>query len=197
VDRSRRLGGAATALCALALVAAGCGSSKSSTYGSVTTSSSTAATSASTTSSSSGTGAVRYVRTTVRSGRSGPSGEIPVAALGRLSYRCAGGAVTASLGGRVAATERVYVEGDQRRHVRAGTVQPPARLAVAAVRDRSLVWHIIQSTEGSTLDGVVTVRFGRGSAPVAGAAACSPVRWTSFIGVISHAGRWTAPRAWL
>jgi hypothetical protein len=184
-----RLGRGAPFVCALALVAAGCGSSKSSTSGSVTTSSSTTATSASTASSSSGTGAVRYVRTTVRSGRSGPSGAIPVAALGRISYRCAAGAVTASLGGRVAATERVYVEGDQRRHVRAGTVQPPARLTVAAVRDRTLVWHIIQSTEGSTLDGIVRVRFG--------AAACSPVRWTSFIGVISHVGHWVAPRAWL
>jgi hypothetical protein len=137
------------------------------------------------------------VRTTERSGRSGPSGAIPVAALGRIGYRCARGAVTASLGGRVAATERVYVEGDRRRHVRAGSVQPPARLGVAAVRDRTLIWHIIQSTEGSTLDGIVTVRFGRGSAGGAGSAACSPVRWTSFIGVISHAGHWTAPRAWL
>jgi hypothetical protein len=184
-------------VCALALVATGCGSSKSSTSASVTTSSSTTATSASTASSRSGTGAVRYVRTTVRSGRSGPSGAIPVAALGRISYRCAGGAVTASLGGRVAATERVYVEGDRRRHVRAGTVQPPSRLAVAPVRDRALVWHIIQSTEGSTLDGIVTVRFGRGAARLAGAAACSPVRWTLFIGVISHAEPWTVPRAWL
>jgi len=66
---------------------------------------------------------------------------------------------------------------------------PPPRVAVARVRDRVLVWHIIQSTEGSTLDGIITVRFG--------AAECSPVRWTSFIGVISHAGYWTAPRAWL
>jgi hypothetical protein len=95
----------------------------------------------------------------------------------------------------VAATERVYVEGEQRRHLRAGTVQPPPRLALAGVRDRTLVWHIIQSTEGSTLDGIVSVRFGPGGS--GGAAACSSVRWTSFVGVISHVGRWTAPRAWL
>lgn len=190
MSRAARLGGSAAVVCALALVAAGCGSSKPDRSGSVTTSSSTSATSASTVSSGPGTGTVRYVRTTMHSGRPGPSGAIPVAALGRISYRCAGGAVRASLGGRVVATERVYVEGDRRRHVRAGTVQPPARLAVAAVRDRTLIWHIIQSTEGSTLDGVVTVRFDA-------AAACSPVRWTSFIGVVSHAGHWNAPRPWL
>jgi hypothetical protein len=101
--------------------------------------------------------------------------------------------MSASLGGSVTATESVYVEGDGRRHLRAGTVQPPPRLAIAGVRDRELDWHIIQSTEGSTLDGIVSVRFGGG----AGAAACSPVRWTSFVGVISHAGNWTAPRGWL
>ena len=69
------------------------------------------------------------------------------------------------------ANERVYVEGEQRRHLRAGTVQPPPRLALAGVRDRTLVWHIIQSTEGSTLDGIVSVRFGPGGS--GGAAACS------------------------
>jgi hypothetical protein len=93
----------------------------------------------------------------------------------------------------VAATERVYVEGEQRRHLRAGIVQPPPRLVVAGVRDRTLLWHIIQSTEGSTLDAIVSIRFGTR----AGAATCSPVRWTSSVGVISHAGDWTTPRAWL
>jgi hypothetical protein len=189
--------GAAAALCALVLVAAGCGASKSTTSAPGTTTSSTTATSASTTSATSSAGAPRYLRKAVRSGRTGPSGAIRIPPLGVLSFRCAGGAVSSSLGGKVAATERVYVEGDGRRHLRAGTVQPPPRLAVARVRDRTLVWHIIQTTEGSTLDGIVSVRFGGSSNASTGSGACSPVRWTSFIGVISHAGRWTAPRAWL
>jgi hypothetical protein len=200
---------------AIALVVAGCvvgallagcgGSSRSSSSGattsvttpsatSATTSSATTATSASTSTSSSA--GPRYVRTTVRSGRTGAAGAIRLVGLGTLTYACERrrGVVSASLAGRVAATERVYVEGAARRHLRAGSVQPPPRFAVAGVRDRTLLWHIIQSTEGSTLDGIVALRFGDRAAA---RGACSPVAWRSFVGVISHVGHWTPPRGWL
>jgi hypothetical protein len=62
---------------------------------------------------------------------------------------------------------------------------------VSGIRDRTLVWHIIQSTEPSTLDGIVTLTW------ETGAPGCSPVRWRSFVGVISHVGNWTPPRGWL
>jgi hypothetical protein len=193
------------AVCALAVAVSGCGgSSRSSASG--TTSSSTTSTSAST--STSVTAAPHYVRRTVRSGASGPRGAIRLASLGTigttrpvslgtLSYRCdrASGLATARLGGRLLATESIYVESDRRRHLRSGTVNPAGNLEVAAVRTRTLVWHIIQSTEGWTLDGIVSLRFdplGSG-----GASGCASVRWKSFVGVISHAGRWTAPHGWL
>ena len=74
-------------------------------------------------------------------------------------------------------------------------MNPAGHLEVVAVRTRTLVWHIIQNTEGWTLDGIVSLRFNPlGSA---GASGCSSVRWKSFVGVISHAGRWTAPHGWL
>src|SRR5438067_10719351 len=142
---------ALAAVCAVAVAVSGCGGSSHSS-GAGTTTSATTATSASTSSSNRRPASPRYLRRTVRSGRTGPSGAIRLASLGTLGYRCDSGGVSASLGGRVTATERVYVEGERHRHLRAGAVQPPPLLGVAGVRDRMLVWHIIQSTEGSTLD---------------------------------------------
>ena len=88
------------------------------------------------------------------------------------------------------ATENVYVEGAGRRHLRSGIVQTGFKLS--GVRTRVLAWHIIQNTEPRTLDAIVSV-----SAQPSGTGGCSSVRWRSFIGVISHAGHWTAPRGWL
>ena len=206
--------------CALAASACACGGSQhahtsgtttASRSATATTATSTTATSTTATSASTASprpAGPRYVRRTLRSGRSGVSGAVRLVSLGTvgarmrvsmgtLSYRCSRltGASSASLGGRVDATERVYVEADRRRHLRAGTLQPPGRLAIAARGTRTLAWHIIQSSEGWTLDGRIVLRFRPGLAH--GGVGCSGVRWTSFVGVISHAGRWTAPRSWL
>lgn len=201
------------ALGGLLLCLASCGgSSKSTTSTTTTTGSGTAATArttpttpttpttvtstttATTATSASVTSAQHYVRTVVHSGTTGRSGAINLANLGTINYRCSqtGGLLSAELAGGIRATETVYVEGEAHRHLRSGTVQPPPAFTLSGVPTRVLAWHIIQSTEPQTLDGIISVNVQPG-----GTAGCKSVRWRSFVGVISHAQKWTAPRGWL
>jgi hypothetical protein len=133
----------------------------------------------------------------VRSGRSRGSGVIRIVGIGSLSYRCdpRRRRVSATLGGHIEATEGVYVEGDGRRHLRAASsvAQP---FSVNGARTRTMLWHVIQSTEPRTLDVRVLLDFG--AAPSAAAAiGCASTRWTTTVYVIPHDKPWSPPPAWL
>jgi hypothetical protein len=162
---------------ALLLVLAGCGGGSSST----TTTTSTAAPQA---------------RGTSHTGRSGGTGVIVLPrGVGSLSYGCdrAHGQVEATLGGRIEATESVYVEGDDHRHLRASRGVSSSPFAVTGARSGTLLWHVIQSTEPRTLDVRIAIDFGRATS----GPACARTRWTSTVYVISHDKPWSEPPGWL
>jgi hypothetical protein len=135
---------------------------------------------------------------TVRSGHSHGSGVIRIAGIGSLSYRCdpRRQRVSATLGGRIEATEGVYVEGDGRRHLRAASrvAQP---FSVDGARTRTMLWHVIQSTEPRTVDVRVLLVFGAASGRAATAIGCASTRWTTTIYVIPHDKAWSPPPVWL
>jgi hypothetical protein len=120
---------------------------------------------------------------------------ITVPAVGSLRYRCdrAKGQVSAVLGGQITATESVYVEGDDHRHLRSAQSVATTPFAVADARTATLLWHVIQSTEPRTLDVRIAIDFHAGS----GGPTCSPTRWRSTVYVISHQGNWSPPAGWL
>jgi hypothetical protein len=167
-------------VCALAAIVAGCGGSKSS---STTTTTSTAP-------------PAGVAGAEVHSGQSAGSGLIALPnGVGSLSYRCDHGnqGVSATLGGRILATESVYVEGDAHRHLRASRNVIASPFAVTDARGATLLWHVIQTTEPRTLDVRIAIDFHRAPA----GPDCSPVRWTSTVYVISHSKAWSAPPGWL
>jgi hypothetical protein len=98
------------------------------------------------------------------------------------------------LGGRIDATESVFVEGEHRHHLRSATLDA-SRPAMGNISSAEMIWHIIQSTEARTLDGTVRLSVLGGATP--NGAACAGIRWGSTIGVISHDKKWTVPKAWL
>jgi hypothetical protein len=98
------------------------------------------------------------------------------------------------LGGRIDATEDVFVEGEHRHHLRSATLDA-SRPAMESISSAQMIWHIIQSTEARTLDGTVRLSVLEGAAP--DGAACAGIRWVSTIGVISHDRKWTVPKGWL
>jgi hypothetical protein len=162
---------------ALSLFVAGCGGSKSS--------------SSTTTSAPSGS-----TLTAKSSGQSNGSGVITVpGGVGTLRYSCdrSGKKVSATLGGRILATESAYVEGDDHRHLRTSANVIASPFGVAAVRTGTLLWHVVQSTEPRTLDVRILIDFHGAS----GAPTCSPTRWTSAVYTISHDRKWSAPPGWL
>jgi hypothetical protein len=130
------------------------------------------------------------------SGQSNGSGVITVpGGVGTIRYSCdrSGQRVSAMLGGRILATESVYVEGDDHRHLRSSTNVSASPVAVTGVRTGTLLWHVVQSTEPRTLDVRVLIDFHGDS----GAPTCSPTRWTSAVYTISHDKQWTPPPGWL
>jgi hypothetical protein len=163
---------------ALSLFVAGCGgSSKSSSN--------------TTTSAPSGS-----TLTAKSSGQSNGSGVITVpGGVGTLRYSCdrSGKNVSATLGGRILATESVYVEGDDHRHLRTSANVIASPFGVSAVRTGTLLWHVVQSTEPRTVDVRILIDF-HGSS---GAPTCSPTRWTSAVYTISHDRKWSEPPGWL
>ena len=128
----------------------------------------------------------------VRSGSSDGAGLITVSGgIGSLRYSCdrASGSVSATLGGRIEATESVYVEGDGHRHLKAG-MMVLGPFAVVGARTGTMLWHVIHSTEPRTLDVRIRLQFptDRG---------CSPTRWTATTYVIPHDKPWSPPPGWL
>jgi len=118
--------------------------------------------------------------------------------IGSLRYSCdrAAGRVSATLGGRIEATESVYVEGDGHRHLKAASmVLGP--FAVAGAQTQTMLWHVIQSTEPRTLDVRIMLEFPSSAGGSAGARSCSPTRWTATTYVIPHDKAWSAPPGWL
>jgi hypothetical protein len=163
----------------LLLPLAGCGGGSSSSSTTATTSTATP-----------------QARGTSHAGRSAGTGVIALPrGAGSLSYRCdrTHGQVEATLGGRIEATESVYVEGDDHRHLRSSRSVISSPLAVTGVRSGTLLWHVIQSTEPRTLDVRVAIDFGRAS----DGPACAQTRWTSTVYVISHDKAWSEPPGWL
>src|SRR5262249_10762052 len=115
--------------------------------------------------------------------------------VGSLAYRCdrTRQRVSATLGGRILATESVYVEGDGHRHLSASSSVIASPFAVTGVRSGTLLWHVIQSTEPRTVDVRVMIDFRGGSS----GPACAPTRWTSTVYVIPHDKKWSEPPGWL
>jgi len=132
------------------------------------------------------------------SGRgSQPAGALIVSIpnLGSLSYRCAGARlVEATLDTRNAgATEYATVEGDNRLHLRAKTLNNPGPFELTAppANYRTLTWRVIQSTEPHTLEATVRLSFYWGHN-----LDCTLKSWSSVVNVIGHQGKWLLPRAW-
>ena len=115
--------------------------------------------------------------------------------LGSLSYTCRGARPSEVTfdGAAATATESVTVEGDGGRHLRAATLNPgmTERLTIAVGANRTLIWRVIQSTEPDTRVATVRVTFN----PQNGFA-CALGGFATEVGLISHAGAWTPPKAW-
>jgi hypothetical protein len=164
--------------CAVLVLLAGCGGGSTTSTTTTTTAAPPGAARSTHSGQSTGTGVITL-----------PSG------VGSLTYRCdsAQQRVSATLGGRILATESVYVEGDDHRHLSASRSVITSPFAVTGVHSGTLLWHVIQSTEPRTVDVRVTIDFHGAS----GVPACSPTRWTSTVYLIPHDKKWSEPPGWL
>jgi hypothetical protein len=111
--------------------------------------------------------------------------------LGTITDTCASGHLVLGTfsAAKATATETVSVEGDNGRHLRLATVNPPKDTLVApAAAYGTLTWRVVQSTEPKTIVDTIVQRFASG-----GCAVASSIPTTR---VISHDGNWTPPSPW-